>query len=226
VREAVEIADRFGGDVEAELGRIVGDEDVAAEVSGGSLTDPEDAAAFVEGSGAACLAVSIGNVHGKYREPPRLDWEVLEKIGSAVEVPLALHGASGISDSDVQYAVGHGIAKVNVNTELRERYFDVTADRLTETQDGLRLHELNLEQASAVAEAVRAKLDIPADPRRAVERPQRLAGPSSWSGLAGQGSCARPEFRVSRCRRAPPVEAVFPLGRAKSTSDLGLSPAK
>src|SRR5207244_4853159 len=83
------------GEVEAELGGIAGDEDVARAVAAGALTDPDQAAAFAERSGAACLAVSIGNVHGTYSEPPALDWERLAAIRPRVELPLSLHGASG-----------------------------------------------------------------------------------------------------------------------------------
>ena len=73
-------------------------------------------------SGVGCLAVSIGNVHGHYTGTPALDWERLERLRGA-GAPLALHGASGLPDADVRRAVSLGIAKVNVNTELRAAYF-------------------------------------------------------------------------------------------------------
>ena len=149
-----------GGEVEAELGGIEGDEDVATAVAAGALTDPDEAARFVERSGAACLAVSIGNVHGVYREPPTLDWPRFEAIRAVVAVPLTLHGASGLSDEDLRRAVRLGVAKINVNTELRERYVDVTAERIEAIRDGSRVLDLNLAQADAVAEVVAAKLDI------------------------------------------------------------------
>ncbi len=159
VRDAVAAAARAGGHVEAELGGIAGDEDVAAAVAAGALTDPGEAAELVERSGAACLAVSIGNVHGVYREPPLLDWPRLEEIRRRVDLPLSLHGASGLPDQDLRRAIALGIAKVNVNTELRERYLAVTRERLEEVLPGARVLELNLAQAEAVAEAVAAKLD-------------------------------------------------------------------
>jgi tagatose 1,6-diphosphate aldolase GatY/KbaY len=88
-----------------------------------ALTDPAEAAAFVRSSGVDCLAVSIGNIHGHYTGAPVLDWERLERLRVA-GAPLALHGASGLPDADVSRAVSSGIAKVNVNTELRAAYFD------------------------------------------------------------------------------------------------------
>ncbi len=149
-----------GGAVEAELGGIEGDEDVAAAVAAGALTDPDEAAWFAERSGADCLAVSIGNVHGVYREPPALDWARLEEIRRRVEVPLSLHGASGLPDGDVRRAIELGVAKVNVNTELRVRYLEVTAERLAAARDGARVLELNRAQADAIAELAGEKLRL------------------------------------------------------------------
>jgi tagatose 1,6-diphosphate aldolase GatY/KbaY len=160
VRSAVELAGAYGAGVEAELGRIEGDEDVATAAAAGALTDPDQAGPFVAGTGAACLAVSIGNVHGAYRAPPDLDWARLATLRARVAVPLSLHGASGIPDADLRRAFGLGIAKFNVNTELRERYLDETAARLPEVRQGSRLLELNLAQTEAVAEIVAAKLDL------------------------------------------------------------------
>ena len=159
VREARAVAARVGADVEAELGHVEGDENVAIAVARGALTDAGEALEFVERSRAACLAVSIGNVHGRYRDPPRLDWARLAAIRARVPVPLSLHGASGLDEADVRRAVALGIAKVNVNTELRERYFEATASALESTMPALRLLELHEAQVAAVGEVVDAKLD-------------------------------------------------------------------
>jgi ketose-bisphosphate aldolase len=160
VREAAALAGRHGAAVEAELGGITGDEDVAEAVAAGALTDPDEAAAFVTATGAACLAVSIGNVHGRYREPPALDWARLEAIRARVDVPLSLHGASGIPDGDVQRAIRAGVAKVNVNTELREAYLAATADGIGDALPGARVLELHARQSAAVEEVVAAKLRL------------------------------------------------------------------
>ena len=89
-------------------------------------------------TGADCLAVSIGNVHGTYRGPPRLDWDRLEAIRSAIATPLSLHGASGIPDEMVQRTIATGVAKINVNTELRSAYLGATADALPDGARGQR----------------------------------------------------------------------------------------
>ena len=84
VARAVELAHRAGAAVEAELGSITGDEDVALAVEAGALTDPDQAVEFVARTRADCLAVSIGNVHGIYRQKPQLDFERLEAIRGRV----------------------------------------------------------------------------------------------------------------------------------------------
>ena len=159
VRDARALA-KGGAGVEAELGHIKGGEDVAAAVGAGKLTDPAEAARFVEETGADCLAVSIGNVHGHYAAPPLLDWPRLERIRELVDVPLSLHGASGLPDADLRRAVAAGICKVNVNTELRARLFAELERRVPQTAPGLRLLELESALADAVAEVAAEKLRL------------------------------------------------------------------
>jgi len=159
VREAVALGASHGGEVEAELDSIAGDEDIAVAVAAGALTDPAEARAFVDRTGAACLAVSIGNVHGTYREPPELDWSRLEAIRAEVTARLSLHGASGLPGANLRRAIALGVSKVNVNTELRERYLAATAEHLGSAREGANLFGLNSAQAEATAVVVAAKLD-------------------------------------------------------------------
>ena len=146
--------------VEAELGHIEGGEDVAAATEAGALTDPEAAGAFVAATGCDCLAVSIGNVHGRYAAPPRLDWDRLAGIREHVDVPLSLHGASELPDDDIRRAIALGVCKVNVNTELRERYLAQLEAGLPAAREGLRLLDLEAAVIAAVAAVVAAKLDV------------------------------------------------------------------
>ncbi len=146
--------------VEVELGHIEGGEDVAAATEAGALTDPDDARRLVEATGCDCLAVSIGNVHGRYASTPRLDWDRLAAIRERVDVPLSLHGASGLADDDVRRAIRLGICKVNVNTELREAYFRRLAEHVPETMDGLRLLELTSAVVEGIADVVTLKLEL------------------------------------------------------------------
>jgi tagatose 1,6-diphosphate aldolase GatY/KbaY len=110
--------------VEAELGGLAGDEDRAfgADESGvlvGGLTDATQVGEFVARTGAELLAVAVGNVHGKYRGEPQLRWDVLQDIAGRTNVPLVLHGASGIPPEELAKASAMNVGKVNFNTELR-----------------------------------------------------------------------------------------------------------
>jgi tagatose 1,6-diphosphate aldolase GatY/KbaY len=146
--------------VEAELGHVEGAEDVANPTEAGSLTDPDEAAWFVAATACDCLAVSIGNVHGRYARPPQLDWQRLGAIRERVDVPLSLHGASGLPDADVTRAIALGVCKVNVNTELRARYLAELEAGLPAAKQGLRLLDLEADIVDAVADTVGAKLSI------------------------------------------------------------------
>jgi fructose/tagatose bisphosphate aldolase len=146
--------------VEGELGHLAGGEDVARAVTAGGLTDPGLVGDFVAQTGLSCLAVSIGNVHGTYAEPPRLDWERLARIRQATAVHLSLHGASGLSDADISRAVELGIGKVNVNLELRQAYMKATAEVLQGGSEGYDMLDLHERQVAAVEAVAGAKIDI------------------------------------------------------------------
>ncbi len=107
--------------VEAELGTVGGKED-DRESQGDIYTDPEKAAEFAERTGVFSLAVAIGTAHGFYARTPVLDVNRLTEIRKRVEIPLVLHGASGLSDEQVAECVRRGICKVNFATELRDAY--------------------------------------------------------------------------------------------------------
>ena len=112
----------MGIPVEAELGKVGGKED-DVEVEGESpYTDPEEAKEFVARTGCTSLAIGVGTAHGVYTEEPHIDQDVVKSIRAAVDVPLVLHGTSGVPDEQVAEAVRNGICKVNYATELRQAY--------------------------------------------------------------------------------------------------------
>ncbi len=119
-RSVVEMAQKQGVPVEAELGSVGGKED--GLVGHGSYTDPRQASEFVKRTDISSLAVAIGTAHGIYAAEPRLDVELLKKIRAEVDIPLVLHGASGLSDESVRACIAEGICKVNFATELRQAY--------------------------------------------------------------------------------------------------------
>jgi tagatose 1,6-diphosphate aldolase GatY/KbaY len=121
-REVVTRAHRAGAWVEAELVGIAGNEDASAPADAAQLTDPHTAAQFVAATGVDALAVAVGNVHGMATRPPRLDFDRLREIADAVALPLVLHGVSGLPEPDVATAVDLGVAKLNLNAELRQAF--------------------------------------------------------------------------------------------------------
>ncbi len=106
---------------EAELGKVGGKED-DLDVKDAGLTEPMEAKEFVERTGIFSLAVAIGTAHGFYSGNPVLDKKRLEEIRKVVDIPLVLHGASGLADADITDCIKLGICKVNFATELREAY--------------------------------------------------------------------------------------------------------
>ena len=114
-QEVVKVAKQYGATVEAELGLVGGSEDGSCD-HGIRCTNPDDAKVFCERTGIDALAVAIGNAHGNYPVAPKLAFDVLEEIHNKVDVPLVLHGGSGITDADFQKAISLGIVKVNIAT--------------------------------------------------------------------------------------------------------------
>lgn len=119
VAEMVKICHAMGVTVEGELGHV-GD-----NAGAGKLVNPEDyftdpgmAEDYVKKTGVDALAVAVGNAHGDYAFPPKLDFERVETIAGKTGIPLVLHGGSGLSDADFRMAVQKGICKVNIFTDL------------------------------------------------------------------------------------------------------------
>ena len=119
VREIVKICHSMGISVEGELGHV-GDNEGAGRLDNPSdyFTDPNMAADFVNRTGIDSLAVAVGNAHGDYKFPPKLDFERIETIAKATGIPLVLHGGSGLSDDDFRTAIEKGICKVNIFTDV------------------------------------------------------------------------------------------------------------
>lgn len=116
-REIVKIAHAFGATVEGEIGHV-GD----AGTEGGSdieeYTTPQEAVQYINDTGVDALAIAIGTAHGSYKRKPMLDFDRLRLIRRATDIPLVLHGGSGLADEDFITAVKEGIAKVNIYTDL------------------------------------------------------------------------------------------------------------
>ncbi|MBS5939385.1 MAG: tagatose bisphosphate family class II aldolase [Clostridium sp.] len=125
VKEVVEFAHKYDTTVEAELGRLGGQEDdLVVDEKDAKYTNPEQAKDFVEKTGIDSLAVAIGTAHGLYKGEAKLDFDRLKEIRDMVDVPLVLHGASDIPDELVKKAISLGICKVNVATDLKIPFSD------------------------------------------------------------------------------------------------------
>lgn len=112
---AVEVCRSVGIGVEGEIGHVGSVNDDAMD----EFTSPEEAAEFVKRTGVTCLAVLVGNAHGHYKKPPRLDIERIKAIREATNgIPLVLHGGSGIPDDQVKAAIAAGIRKMNIGTDV------------------------------------------------------------------------------------------------------------
>ena len=123
VKEMADIAHSYGATIEAELGHV-GDNEGSAEGSSHMddpsrfYTDPKQAKDFVDKTGVDALAIAVGTAHGAYKLPPKLDFGRIETIAKTIDIPLVLHGGSGLTDSDFKKAIEKGISKVNIFTDI------------------------------------------------------------------------------------------------------------
>jgi len=137
MKQVVAMARPLGVTVEGEIGAVGKVDSVTGEGGDHStLTDPDQAARFVEETGVDALAVSIGNAHGIYTKLPVFDFERLEKIRKAVGVPLVLHGGSGTQPEYIRRAVSLGMAKINVASELCKAFHDAYLGQMKDGKPG------------------------------------------------------------------------------------------
>ena len=145
--------------VEAELGKVGGKED-DLDCNDPGYTDPEDAKKFVEETGISSLAVAIGTAHGFYKGEPKLDFERLSEIRKVVDIPLVLHGASGVPDEAVRECIRRGISKVNFATELRVAFSDGIKAYLEENPDAFDPKKYAACGMERVTELVKKKIKV------------------------------------------------------------------
>ena len=154
----VQLARSYGATVEAELGRVGGSEDGGAGHSA-LYTDPAEAVHFCKETGIDALAIAIGNAHGNYKQAPSLAFDVLQEIREKVDIPLVLHGGSGITDAEFQKLIRSGITKVNIATasfnavaksvedhiraDIPHNYFTISEAMVRGTYENV-LHHINV----------------------------------------------------------------------------------
>lgn len=115
--KVVEISHRYNASVEGEIGGIAGEEGVADTQQDSPehipYTDPVEAQQFVAATNVDALAIAVGTAHGIYNSEPHINFDVIKEISSMIDVPLVMHGATGVSDASIQKAVTNGIRKIN-----------------------------------------------------------------------------------------------------------------
>lgn len=142
VKEMADIAHSYGATIEGELGHV-GDNEGSAEGSSHLadpskfFTDPKLAKDFVDKTGVDALAIAVGNAHGAYKLPPKLDFERIRTIARTVDVPLVLHGGSGLTDNDFRQAIRDGISKVNIFTDINVAAVEAEFKKFSSMDKGL-----------------------------------------------------------------------------------------
>ncbi len=142
VKEMADIAHSYGATIEGELGHV-GDNEGSAEGSSHLadpskyFTDPKLAKDFVEKTGVDALAIAVGNAHGAYKLPPKLDFDRIRTIANTVDVPLVLHGGSGLTDNDFRKAIQEGISKVNIFTDINVAAVEAEFKKFSSMDKGL-----------------------------------------------------------------------------------------
>lgn len=133
-KQVVEYARKHNVSVEAELGTVGGQEDdIIAD--GVIYADPQECKKMVDETGIDCLAPALGSVHGPYKGEPNLGFAEMEEISQLCDVPLVLHGGTGIPLKDIQRSVALGTSKINVNTESQITSAQAVRDKLNSDAD-------------------------------------------------------------------------------------------
>ena len=155
-REIVKICHSMGVSVEGEIGHV-GNAASEDNLLTDMYTTPEEAVSYCEATGVDALAVAIGSAHGVYKKKPLLNIDRLKEIRSATDVPLVLHGGSGLSDDDFRNTIREGIAKVNIFTDLCLAGNKACAEGLAKDMDYLSIRNLKVQY---IKEAVKAKMEL------------------------------------------------------------------
>ncbi len=160
-KKVIDIANPMGVSVEAELGKIGGVEDQVRVLSkDATMTDPDEAEEFVNKTGVDFLAIAIGTCHGVYQGEPDLDFERLDVIKKRLNMPLVLHGASGVPEEDIRKAVSLGINKVNIDTDLRQAFQRNMHKFVQEQPDVYDPRKMLAPTTNAIKEVVKTKIKM------------------------------------------------------------------
>ncbi|HHW69133.1 MAG TPA: class II fructose-1,6-bisphosphate aldolase [Tenericutes bacterium] len=157
-KQVVDYAKQKNVSVEAEIGHIGGSEDgIEGQVL---LADINDCIVFVKNTQIDCLAPAIGNAHGVYQGEPKLDFELLEQISKETNVPLVLHGGTGIKNSDIIRLIDKGITKININTELQISWSNSVREYINKNPDIYDPRKIIKSGEESLKKVVREKIEL------------------------------------------------------------------
>lgn len=169
--KVVEAAHAIGVPVEGEFG-MLGQIGTDIEEGAESLTDPDMAARFVAETGIDLLAVGVGTAHGLFKGEPYIDHERLRQIDQKVDVPLVMHGSTGVADRDIQQGIKEGIRKINFDTGIRVSFIEAAQREMKKIEEewsqadasgGVRKYDIRkiMKPArAAMVDAVRERMQI------------------------------------------------------------------
>ena len=146
--------------VEGELGKVGGKEDDLEGDDDNPYTDPEEAKIFVEKTGVDYLAIGVGTAHGVYKGIPKVNTDLIATIHDMVDVPLVLHGTSGVPDEQVITAVKNGICKVNYATDLRIAFTRGVKEFMAEHSEAFDPKKYSQQGMAEVQKYVEQKIEV------------------------------------------------------------------
>lgn len=159
-KKVVEACHPGGVYVEGELGKVGGKEDDLEGDDDNPYTDPEEAKIFVEKTGVDYLAIGVGTAHGVYKGIPKVNTDLIATIHDTVDIPLVLHGTSGVPDEQVITAVKNGICKVNYATDLRIAFTRGVKEFMAEHPEAFDPKKYSKQGMAEVQKYVEQKIEI------------------------------------------------------------------
>ncbi len=160
-KKVVDIAHAVGVTVEAELGKIGGTEDhITVSEKDATFTDPLEAKRFVEETGVDYLAIAVGTAHGVYQGEPKLDYDRIKAIRELVDIPLVLHGSSGVPEESLKKAISLGISKINIDTDIRAAFANAVKEFVVNNPDEIDPRKILGPATKAMKEVIKEKMQI------------------------------------------------------------------
>lgn len=159
--KVIEVAHAVGVTVEAELGKIGGTEDhITVSEKDATFTDPQEAKRFVEATNVDYLAIAVGTAHGVYKGEPKLDYDRIKAIRDIVDIPLVLHGSSGVPYEALEKAISLGICKINIDTDVRAAFARGVHEAIEKNTDEIDPRKILSPAREAMKQIVMEKMKV------------------------------------------------------------------